>query len=105
MTVAVVRQVRSILFRWKRERCFFCQVFGSGQVFAQTGNGTLQFFTAQAEGNITAGALDNGADDVCLAAQSIGDGIRIIHRYEDGVYIIHVTQQAFSLSGIILTFR
>ena len=28
---------------------------------------------------ISAGAFDDGADDVCLAAQTIGDGIRIIH--------------------------
>ena len=76
--------------------------FGSGQLFTQTGNGTFQFLTAQAEGYIATRAFDDGADNIGLTAQTIRNGIGIVHRYQDRIDIIHVTEQVFGFDGIIL---
>src|SRR5512143_3415096 len=64
---------------------------------AETANGLLEVLAAQAEGDVAARLLDDAARQVGLAAQAVGDGIRIIHGDQHRVDLIHDAEQALGL--------
>ena len=71
---------------------------GAGsQLGAQASHGLFEMLASQAEGHVAARLLDDAARQVRLPAQTVGDGVRIVHRDQHGVDVVHDRKQAFGL--------